>query len=135
MKKTKFFAVVMAAVMTLSMVACGEQTGNDVTPTTAPTTAPTEAPADPTATPVPAPQNVTVADASITFEDGNFAFVDAWMDHARSAKCDISLVDYNGSKAIMGTRRLERTFNTSILSNEGKRTSCPYRKGRRYHRS
>ena len=37
MKKRKIFAVVMAAVMTLSMVACGEkQTGND-TPTTAPT--------------------------------------------------------------------------------------------------
>ena len=66
MKKTKIFAVVMAAVMTLSMVACGEKTGNEVTPTTAPTTAPTEAPvADPTATPVPAPQNVTIADGKI----------------------------------------------------------------------
>jgi hypothetical protein len=81
-KKTKFFAVVMAAVMTLSMVACGEQTSNDVTPTTAPTTAPTEAPiADPTATPVPAPQNVTVADASLTFEDGNYGFAAAWMNN------------------------------------------------------
>ena len=99
MKKTKFFAVVMAAVMTLSMVACGEQTGNDVTPT-APTTAPTEAPADPTATPVPAPQNVTVADASLTFEDGNYGFAAAWMGHARSANCELSLVDYNGSKAL-----------------------------------
>ena len=100
MKKTKFFAVVMAAVMTLSMVACGEQTGNDATPTTAPTTAPTEAPADPTATPVPAPQNVTIADASITFEDGNMGFVDAYMQHARSANLELSLADFNGSKAV-----------------------------------
>ncbi len=100
MKKTKFFAVVMAAVMTLSMVACGEQTGNDVTPTTAPTTAPTEAPADPTATPVPAPQNVTIAGASVTFEDGNMGFVAPYMQHATSANLELSIVDYNGSKAL-----------------------------------
>ena len=100
MKKTKFFAVVMAAVMTLSMVACGEQTSNDVTPTTAPTTAPTEAPADPTATPVPAPQNVTIAGASVTFEDGNMGFVAPYMQHATSANLELSIVDYNGSKAL-----------------------------------
>ena len=101
MKKRKIFAVVMAAVMTLSMVACGEkQTSNDVTPTTAPTTAPTEAPADPTPTTAPAPQNVTIADASITFEDGNMGFIDVYSSHARSAKCELSLVDYNGSKAV-----------------------------------
>ncbi len=104
MKNRKFFAVVMAAVMTLSMVACGgEKTSNETTPTTAPTatTAPTQAPvADPTATPVPEPQNVTIADASITFEDGNFGFVDAYMQHARSANVELSLVDYNGSKAV-----------------------------------
>ena len=99
-KKTKLFAVVMAAVMTLSMVACGEQTGNDVTPTTAPTatTAPTEAPAEPTTAPVP--QNVTIADASITFEDGNYAFMDAYMEHARSANLELSIADFNGSKAL-----------------------------------
>jgi len=102
-KKRKFFAVAMAAVMTLSMVACGgEQTGNE-TPTTAPTatTAPTQAPvADPTATPVPEPQNVTIADASITFEDGNMGFVEAYPYHSRSASVELSLVDYNGSKAV-----------------------------------
>ena len=55
--------------MTLSMVACGEKTGNDVTPTTAPTatTAPTEAP-EATATPVPT--EAPVQEASIDFEDG-----------------------------------------------------------------
>ena len=99
MKKQRIFAVVMAAVMTLSLVACGEkQTGNDVTPTTAPTTAPTEAPAQPTE--APAPQNVTIADASITFEDGNMGFVDAYMSHARSANVELSIVDFNGSKAL-----------------------------------
>ena len=86
--------------MTLSMVACGEQTGNDVTPTTAPTTAPTEAPADPTATPVPASQNVTIAGASVTFEDGNMGFVAPYMQHATSANLELSIVDYNGSKAL-----------------------------------
>ena len=103
MKKTKIFAVVMAAVMTLSMVACGEkQTSNDVTPTTAPTatTAPTEAPADPTPTAVPEPKNVTIENASITFEDGNMGFVAAYMQHATSAQIEMSIVDYNGSKAL-----------------------------------
>ncbi len=100
MKKTKIFAVVMAAVMTLSMVACGEQTSNEV-PTTAPTAAPTEAPVvDPEPTTAPAPQNVTIADATVTFEDGNMGFIDVYSSHARSAKCELSLVDYNGSKAV-----------------------------------
>ena len=102
MKKQRIFAVVMAAVMALSMVACGEKQDNTPTPTTAPTatTAPTEAPADPTATPVPAPQNVTIADASITFEDGNMGFADAYMQHARSANLELSIADFNGSKAL-----------------------------------
>ena len=104
MKKQRIFAVVMAAVMTLSMVACGEkQSDNTPTPTTAPTatTAPTQAPTEaPAPTEVPAPQNVTIADASITFEDGNMGFVDAYMQHARSANLELSLVDFNGSKAV-----------------------------------
>ncbi len=101
MKKTKIFAVVMAAVMTLSMVACGEQTSNDVTPTTAPTatTAPTQAPVtEPTK--APAPSNVTIDGASITFEDGNMGFVAPYTQHATSADLELSIVDYNGSKAL-----------------------------------
>ena len=102
MKKQRIFAVVMAAVMTLSLVACGEkQTGNDVTPTTAPTTAPTQAPVvDPEPTQAPAPGNVTIADASITFEDGNYAFVAPYMKHVTSAEIELSVADYNGSKAL-----------------------------------
>lgn len=100
MKKQTIFAVTMAAVMSLSMAACGEtQTDNEVTPTTAPTAAeqPTEAPQPTTA---PAASNVTIENASITFEDGNYGFVDAYMNHARSANLDISLADFNGSKAV-----------------------------------
>ncbi len=106
--KKRIFAVVMAAAMVLSLAACGEkQTSNDTTPTptTAPTatTAPTEAPADPTPTEVPAPQNVTIANASITFEDGNMGFVAPYMQHARSANMELSIVDFNGSKALKVT--------------------------------
>lgn len=100
MKKQTIFAVTMAAVMSLSMAACGEtQTDNEGTPTTAPTAAeqPTEAPQPTTA---PAASNVTIENASITFEDGNYGFVDAYMNHARSANLDISLADFNGSKAV-----------------------------------
>lgn len=100
MKKQKIFAVVMAAVMSLSMVACGEtQNNNETTVTPEPTqsTALTEAPQPTTA---PVASNVTIENASITFEDGNYGFVDAYMNHARSANLDISLADFNGSKAV-----------------------------------
>ena len=100
--KKKIFAVMMAAVMTLSLAACGgEQTSNDVTPTTAPTatTAPTQAPvAEPTK--APEPQNVSIADASINFEDGNYGFVQPFMEFATSAELELSVADFNGSKAL-----------------------------------
>ena len=113
MKKQKLFAVAMAAAMTLSMAACGEtQTSNETTSTPAPTAttaptatpAPTQAPvADPTATPVPEPQNVTIEGANINFEDGNMGFVAAYMQHATSADTELSIVDFNGSKALQVT--------------------------------
>jgi len=99
-KKTKIFAVVMAAVMTLSMVACGEQTSNDVTPTTAPTatTAPTEAPVvDPEPTTAP----VAVQETSINFEDGNYGFAMVKTKPRKADASKISLADYNGSKALL----------------------------------
>ena len=99
MKKTKIFAAVMAAVMTLSMVACGEQTSNEVTPTTAPTatTAPTEAPAvDPEPTTAP----VAVQETSIDFEDGNYGFAMVKTKPRKADASKLSLVDYNGSKAL-----------------------------------
>ena len=100
MKKRRIFAVVMAAVMTLSMVACGEkQTGNEPTPTTAPTatTAPTEAP-EATATPVPT--EAPVQEASIDFEDGNFGFVMMKTKPRRADSSVLSLASYNGSNAL-----------------------------------
>ncbi|MBP3610427.1 MAG: hypothetical protein J6J42_08845 [Lachnospiraceae bacterium] len=114
MKKQKLFAVAMAAAMTLSMAACGgeTQTNNETTSTPAPTatTAPTATPvptqapvADPTATPVPEPQNVTIEGASVNFEDGNMGFVAAYMQHATSADVELSIVDFNGSKALQVT--------------------------------
>ncbi len=100
--KKKIFAVAMAAVLTLSMVACGEtQTNTELTPTTAPTetTAPTKAP-DPTETPVPEAKNVTIEGASINFEDGNMGFADVYTQHATSAELELSIADFNGSKAL-----------------------------------
>ena len=95
--KKRIFAVVMAAVMTLSMVACGEQTGNDVTPTTAPTTAPTQAPVvDPEPTTAPA----VATEATIDFEDGNYGFVMVRTKPRKADLSNLSLVDYNGSKAV-----------------------------------
>ena len=99
MKKRKIFAVVMAAVMTLSLVACGEPTGNEVTPTTAPTatTTPTQAPVvDPEPTTAPA----VVDEISVDFEDGNYGFAMVRTKPRKADLSNISLVDYNGSKAL-----------------------------------
>jgi len=98
-KKRRIFAVVMAAVMTLSMVACGEPTSN-VEPTTAPTAAPTAAPTEAPAV-EPEPTTAPVAtEASIDFEDGNYGFA---MVRTKPRKADfsvLSLADFNGSKAL-----------------------------------
>ena len=84
MKKTKIMALLMAAVMTLSMVACGEKTGNE-TPTTEPTAGPVEE---------------TVQETSIDFEDGNFGFAMAKTAPRKADESVLSVANFNGSKAL-----------------------------------
>ncbi|MBE5951095.1 MAG: hypothetical protein E7260_05800 [Lachnospiraceae bacterium] len=91
----KFLAVLLAAVMTVSLVACGGTPAGNENPTTAPTDGPTQAP-----TQAPQPENVTIANASINFEDGKMDFVKVYEKHATSANVALSIVDYNGSKAL-----------------------------------
>ena len=89
----RFLAVLLAAVMTVSLVACGEaQTGTDVEPTTAPTQVaePTKAP-DPT----PVPDEI-----SIDFEDGNFGFAMMKTKPRKADESILSVADVNGSKAL-----------------------------------
>ncbi len=98
MKSKKILSLLMAGSMVLSLAACGgEETSTTPTPTEAPkaTEAPeaTEAPA---ATDAPA----VVEEASIDFEDGNMGFMAPYMQMADAAEIELSVVDYNGSKAL-----------------------------------
>ncbi|MBQ7775428.1 MAG: hypothetical protein IJ379_05850 [Lachnospiraceae bacterium] len=99
MKSKKLLSLLMAGTMVLSLAACGDDTAtSNPTPTDAPkaTEAPkaTDAPADPTAAPV------VQEDASIDFEDGNMGFIAPYMQMADAAEVELSVVDYNGSKAL-----------------------------------
>jgi len=78
----KFLAVLLAAMMTVALAACGGTPSGDETPT-----------------PTQAPDNVP-EEVSIDFEDGNFGFA---MMKTRPRKADesiISVADVNGSKAL-----------------------------------
>ena len=89
----------MAGTMVLSMAACGGEEASTPDPTQAPT--PTEAPADePTTEPAPAP---VVEDASVNFEDGNMGFLQVYTGPANADASELSIVDYNGSKAVKVT--------------------------------
>ena len=84
----KFLAVLLAMVMTVSLVACGgTQPGNE-NPTPEPTSEPTKAP------------DTVTDEISIDFEDGNFGFA---MMKTRPRKADesvLSVTEVNGSKAL-----------------------------------
>ncbi len=98
MKSKKLLSLLMAGSMVLSLAACGgEDTTSNPTPTDAPKA--TEAPK---ATDAPAPTDApaVVEEASIDFEDGNMGFVAPYMQMADAAEIELSLVDYNGSKAL-----------------------------------
>ena len=105
MKKKKLMACLMAGSMVLSLAACGDDASNTssgTTPTEAPAKA-TEAPADPTEAPAatePTAAPAVAEEASIDFEDGNMGFIAPYMQMADAAELEISVVDYNGSKAL-----------------------------------
>lgn len=91
MRKAKLFAVVMAAVMTFSLAACGGKPEEE-TPSPTPTEAETPA------TPIPTPE--PVKEASIDFEDGNYGFVMMSTKKRKADNSNLSIANYNGSKAL-----------------------------------
>ena len=84
--KKKFLACFLAGTMALSMVACGEKPADN-------TDASVE---ESTVTPTP---EVEVT-PSIDFEDGSISFVAPYMQPADAAEVELSVVDFNGSKAL-----------------------------------
>ena len=87
MKKQKVLSCLLAGVMALSMTACGNDAATSNTETGATT---------PETTPAP----VVEEEASIDFEDGNMAFAEIYTLPANADPSELSIVDYNGSKAL-----------------------------------
>ena len=94
--KKKFLACLMAGAMVFSMAACGDdsQQSSESTPSEE-SSAPSES--EPAAAPTPEP---VAEDASIDFEDGNMGFVSAYSMPADAADVELSVADFNGSKAL-----------------------------------
>lgn len=94
MKAKKLLALVLCAVMLLSLAACNE--GSSDGTTTAPTTStpPATNPTDP-----PAPKGP----ASVDFEDGSMSFAAVYTDKVYCDNSTIEVVDYKGSKALKVT--------------------------------
>lgn len=92
MKRQKFLACLLAGAMVLSMAACGDNSADD-----APGTGSAEPTTDES---TPAPDTTISEDASIDFEDGNMDFVAVYSQIADAADVELSIVDFNGSKAL-----------------------------------
>ncbi|MBD5495673.1 MAG: hypothetical protein HDR12_15245 [Lachnospiraceae bacterium] len=103
MKTKKLLACLMAGAMVLSLTACGndaDQSSNDQndaeTTVETPVQENTEADA-PSESTEPAP---TVVEASIDFEDGSCSFAAPYMQPGNAAEIELSVADFNGSKAL-----------------------------------
>jgi len=95
LKSKKLLACLLAAVMTLSMVACGgkEPTTpeSSVEPSTQESSVVEES---------QTPETPEVEEVSVDFEDGNMDFVKLYVQPANADKSELALVDYNGSKQV-----------------------------------
>ncbi|MCM1047075.1 MAG: hypothetical protein NC433_01455 [Clostridiales bacterium] len=103
MKTKKLLACLMAGAMVLSLTACGNDSGTtpeqteteNVTETQTPEETQPEAPTESTEAETPA-----VVEASVDFEDGNCGFAAAYMQPGNAAEIELSVADFNGSKAL-----------------------------------
>ena len=98
MRRNKLLACLMAGTMAVSITACSGNTNSNAT------TAPTSSEAVTTTqeatqeTQTEAPQ--VKSDASVDFEDGQMGFVQAYSAPANAADVELSVQDFDGSKAL-----------------------------------
>ena len=98
MRRNKLLACLMAGTMAVSITACSGNTNSNAT------TAPTSSEAVTTTqeatqeTQTEAPQ--VKCDASVDFEDGQMGFVQAYSAPANAADVELSVQDFDGSKAL-----------------------------------
>ena len=101
-KRNKYLAVLMSGVMALSAVACGSKT--ETTDTSAGTTQTAETTADTQQTGDTAGGTVAaepeVVEASVDFEDGNFAFARVCLTKGNPDNSELSVDTFGGSKAL-----------------------------------
>ena len=99
MRRNKLLACLMAGTMAVSITACSGNTNSNAT------TAPTSSEAVTTTqeatqeTQTEAPQ--VKSDASVDFEDGQMGFVQAYSAPANAADVELSVQDFDGSKALV----------------------------------
>ena len=99
MRRNKLLACLMAGTMAVSITACSGNTNSNAT------TAPTSGEAVTTTqeatqeTQTEAPQ--VKSDASVDFEDGQMGFVQAYSAPANAADVELSVQDFDGSKALV----------------------------------
>lgn len=96
--KKKFLACLLAGTMALCMAACGDD--SQQSSNSAPSVSePTESAPESTSS-EPEVQEPVAEAASIDFEDGNMGFVSVYSRPADAADVDLSIADFNGSKAL-----------------------------------
>lgn len=99
LKKKKFLSIIMTIIMIISLSACKSKDE----PTDAPATvAPTQAEATPTEAPVVEKEEpvIVTEGQGVTFEDGKYDFIMLNTAPGNADKSEISIVDFNGSKAL-----------------------------------
>ncbi|MDF2804771.1 MAG: hypothetical protein K0S61_4676 [Anaerocolumna sp.] len=92
MKNKKILACLLAGGMALSLVGCKDDAAKKTD-----TEVNTEIVQEVTATPEPEVETVEV---SLDFEDGNLGFISLYTQKADADNSELSIVDYNGSKAL-----------------------------------
>ncbi|MCM1307318.1 MAG: hypothetical protein NC223_01825 [Butyrivibrio sp.] len=106
MRKTKLLACLIAGALAVSLTACGNSSSsssskNDATK--AETQAGTNAPEENTT--AGGEEKPEKYEASIDFEDGKFAFVESYLKPADASEVELSVADFNGSKALKITNK------------------------------
>ena len=96
LKIKKLLACLLAGTMLLSLVACGDENTVD----TPESTDNTSESADNTSESTDDTQVSETVEASIDFEDGSMSFVAPYTLPANAADIELSVVDFNGSKAL-----------------------------------
>ena len=95
MKKKKILASVLAGTCVLSLAACGgkQEPAAEVTATA-------EEGTEQQTTQEETPQTGEAADVSVDFEDGSMSFVELYTQAANADNSELSIADFNGSKAL-----------------------------------